>query len=51
LGLKVKAALAFDQISGTGFDRRYMRIFLKWQMAIILPYSIWSARLKEQDLA
>jgi len=29
LGLKVKAALAFDQISGTGFDRRYMHIFFE----------------------
>ena len=29
LGLKVKAALAFDQIPGTGFDRRYIHIFFE----------------------
>ena len=29
LGLKVKAALAFSQISGTGMDRRYMHIFFE----------------------
>ncbi len=31
LGLKVKAALAFDQVSGTSLERRYMHIFFEMQ--------------------